>query len=287
LQSREPSVTAQHAAAHRAVHQELEGGAVFPDPLALAILGADRAEIVRDAKAHPERRRMRLFIAARSRFAEDAVAAAAATGTRQVVVLGAGLDTFACRNPYPADGLRVFEVDHPATQAWKRERLAACGVARPASMTLVPVDFETSSLSAALAAAGFDTGRAATFTWMGVVPYLTREAVFTTLAFIAGVSAAEVVFDYGNPPESRTALERAAHRDRAARVAAAGEPWITYFDSGQLEADLVTLGFHSIEDLGPSELSARYFGGPPDAPRRSGGHVIRAATSEGRTSGPG
>ncbi|PZS30789.1 MAG: SAM-dependent methyltransferase [Pseudonocardiales bacterium] len=277
MQPREPSLTARAAATHRAVHQELEGGRTFHDPVALTILGADRDEIVRDAVAHPERRLMRLFIAARSRFADDTVTAAIRRGTRQLVVLGAGLDTFAYRTTYRADELTVFEVDHPVTQAWKRERLAASGLPIPATVSFVPVDFEAGSIPEALTAAGFDSGAPAIFTWLGVVPYLTQDAVLATLRFIVGVPGAEVVFDYSNPSDSLPARQREAQRARAARVAAVGEPWITYFDSERLKADLIELGFHTIEDLGPTGLSTRYFGGPPTAPRRPGGHVIRAA----------
>ena len=127
MQTGQPSQTAQRAAAHRAAHQLLEHGRIFHDPLAVQILGESPGTIAREAAANPERRGMRLFIAARARFAESAVAAAVQRGVRQLVVLGAGLDTFAYRNPH-AD-LRVFEVDHPATQAWKRQRLAEADAA--------------------------------------------------------------------------------------------------------------------------------------------------------------
>lgn len=277
MQPRQPSLTARSAAAHRAAHQELEGGRVFRDPLAVRILGGDAADIAREATAHPERRTMRLFIAARTRVAEDALSVAVGRGVRQLVVLGAGLDTFAYRNPY--EGLAVFEVDHPSTQAWKRERLADAGVVPPSSLTFAPVDFEREELAEGLAAAGLDPARPAFFSWLGVVPYLTRAAVFDTLGFIASLpSGAEVVFDYGDPPSHRSVEQRAAHDARAARVAELGEPWISYFTAEALATDLAGLGFSTIEDLGPTQLAARYFGGPADAPPRPGGHVIRAGT---------
>src|SRR5258708_39715471 len=112
-----PSLTARRAAAHRAVHQLVENGAVFADPLAVSLLGEPHEALVADCAANPERRAMRLFIAARHRFADEVIATAIVRGTRQVVVLGAGLDTTVYRNPH-AD-LRAFEVDHPATQSWK------------------------------------------------------------------------------------------------------------------------------------------------------------------------
>ena len=125
MQTSRPSQTARGAAAYRAIHQMLDGGVIFSDPFASKILD-DETRAARDAiAADPSLRPMRLFIAARSRFSEDTLAACVARGVRQIVVLGAGLDTFSLRNPYAGQGVRVFEVDYPATQAWKRERRRA------------------------------------------------------------------------------------------------------------------------------------------------------------------
>jgi len=275
MQTGQPSQTAQRAAAHRAAHQLLEDGRIFQDPLAVPILGESPGAIAREAAANPERRGMRLFIAARTRFAESAVAAAVQRGVRQLVVLGAGLDTFAYRNPH-AD-LRVFEVDHPATQAWKRQRLAEAGIAMPDSMRFAPVDFERVSLAEGLNAAGFAPVAQAIFTWLGVVPYLTEQAVFATLGYIAGLApGSEVVFTYSDPPGSMTAERAAAHGRRAAHVAALGEPWLTSFTPATLHARLRDLGFNGIEDLGPAEVAILYFGAAAGSPERKGGHLIRA-----------
>ncbi len=221
--SGQASRTALGAAGHRAVHQVLERGFIFADPLALRILGADADEALAEAEREPRRRGLRLFIAVRTRFAEDALAAAIARGASQLVVLGAGLDTYAYRADI-GDRLRIFEVDHPATQAWKRERLASAGIAIPPTLTFAPVDFERESLATGLAAAGLDPARRSFFTWLGVTPYLSEEAVFATLGFIAGLpGGAEVVFDYTNPPETIADPARRAHHEAlAARVAAAG-----------------------------------------------------------------
>jgi methyltransferase (TIGR00027 family) len=247
-----PSRTAFGAAAHRAAHQVLEKGAVFSDPLALAILGPEADAAVREAEADPSRRGLRLFIAARSTIAETALASAVLDrGVRQLVVLGAGLDTFACRNPF-RDSLHVFEVDHPLTQAWKRRRLVEAGVAPPPSLTFVPVNFEREDLLARLVACGFAPGQPSFFTWLGVAPYLTRQAVFATLAMIGALSgAAEVVFDYSDPPHTLAPELRAAHEARAARVAALGEPFLSYFEPADLHPTLRTLGFAEIDDLRP------------------------------------
>lgn len=271
----QPSRTALGAAWHRAAHQVLEHGSVFADPLALRILGLDEAAALSRAEGDEERGRLRLFIAVRSRFAEDALAADLARGVRQVVILGAGLDTFAYRAEVGA-GVRLYEVDHPATQAWKRSRLAEAGIPVPEALTFAPVDFERETLGEGLEAAGFEPGQASFFTWLGVVPYLTDQAVFATLAYIARLSGgAQVVFDYANPPED---LDPGGHDLLAARVAAVGEAFRTDFHTEVLHGRLAALGFGEIEDLGPAQIRDRYFpdrhGGPgPDR----GGHVVRAS----------
>jgi methyltransferase (TIGR00027 family) len=272
-----PSRTAFAAAMHRAAHQLLEGGRIFSDPLALAIVGQDAASIVGRAQRDPASAAMRLFIAVRTRFAEDACAAAVGTGIRQIVVLGAGLDTYAYRAVTTA-GLRIFEVDHPATQAWKRERLAAAAIAVPAALCFAPVDFERETLTHGLAAAGFDATRPAVFSWLGVTPYLSAQAIWSTLGFVAGLAAGtQVVFDYANPPHTLTPAQRRAHRSRARRVAELGEAWQSFFETAALHSRLRASGFRHIEDLGPQELVRRYLGTEPPA-SDSGGHVLHAAT---------
>lgn len=276
----QPSRTALAAAAHRAAHQLLEEGRIFADPLALPVLGLDPETVAREAEAQPERRGMRLFIAARTKIAETALKAGVETrGVAQLVVLGAGLDTFAYRNPF-GDRLAVFEVDHPATQAWKRRRLAEAGIAPPVGLTFAPVDFEQQGLRDGLSAAGFDPTRRSFFTWLGVVPYLSEAAVVATLTAIAGLpGGGEVVFDYADPPESLSPEHRAAHQRRADRVAELGEPWLSYFEPPQLHARLRELGFGAVDDLGLRDLAQRYFGVDParQLPER-GGHVLYAAT---------
>jgi methyltransferase (TIGR00027 family) len=264
------------AAFYRAAHQVLEGGRIFADPLAVAILGADAATLGSDREQQPARRRMRIFVALRTRFAEDALAAAVARGTRQLVVLGAGLDTYAYRGA-ERERLRIFEVDHPSTQAWKRQRLAEAGIPVPPRLTFAPVDFERETLGGGLAAAGFEPAVPTFFLWLGVVPYLTKEAVGATLAFIAALpGGAEVVFDYSDPPESLTHDLRAQHEERAARVAALGESFLSHFEPEQLHDRLRELGFAEIEDLGLPAIAARYFPRRPAAAPHRGGHVLRA-----------
>jgi methyltransferase (TIGR00027 family) len=288
MQFGEPSRTALGAARHRAAHQLLEQGRIFADPLAVRILtegagGEDAETIAREAEESPSRRAMRIFIAVRTRFAEDALAAAVERGVRQLVVLGAGLDTYAYRGTL-SHILRVFEVDHPATQAWKRRRLDEAAIPLPACLTFAPIDFERETLAGGLEAAGFDTAQQTFFTWLGVVPYLTAEAVWSTLGFISSIgraglpNGAHVVFDYSDPPDSLTPEMRARHDERAARVADLGEPWVNYFESDKLRARLTDLGFRTVEDLGPPQIAARYFPDRAVAVPEKGGHILRAAT---------
>lgn len=226
----------------------------------------------------PSRLRMRIFIAARTRFAEDALTAAVERGVRQLVVLGAGLDTYAYRSTL-RDRLRIFEVDHPATQAWKRQCLAHAAMPIPSSLTFAPIEFEHQSLAEGLAAAGFDSSQHTFFTWLGVVPYLTEETVWSTLDFIASLpNGAHVVFDFGDPPESLPTEWRESHQKRANHVAELGEAWLSYFDADELHVKLIALGFGEIEDLGPREIAARYFPDRVGTLPRKGGHILRATT---------
>ena len=221
---------------------------------------------------------MRIFVAARARFAEDALAAAVERGLSQVVILGAGLDTYAYRNPFHGR-LSVFEVDYPDTQAWKRARLRAALIPIPDTLTFAPVDFESQNLANGLVGAGFDASLQTFFIWLGVVPYLTQEAIWSTLAYIANLpGGAHVIFDYGDPPDSLSPEVRILHDRRAAHVEAEGEPWVSYFDSDELKTKLTGLGFSGLEDLGPAQIAVRYF---PNRAGRSpdrGGHILRATT---------
>ena len=284
---REPSRTAFAAAAYRAAHQVLERGRIFDDPLALRILGSDPGVFLDRPEIHEAQKGIRFFVVGRARIAEAALLAGVEDRrVGQLVVLGAGLDTFAYRNPV-GDRLRVFEVDHPATQAWKRRRLAEAGVAVPGGDVYAPVDFERDDLSKRLKEAGLDPAVRTFFTWLGVVPYLTREAVSATLRRIAAhPGGAEVVFDYGEPRDRVDPALRAQYAARAARVAAAGEPFLSFFVPEALHRELRALDFSRIDDLDVPAMIRRLAGdrgetrpaqGPASGPR-SGGHVLFAAT---------
>ncbi len=197
-------------------------------------------------------------MAARSRYAEDELACAFAQGVRQYVVLGAGLDTFAYRNPHP--GLRVFEVDHSATQAWKREQLQAANIAIPESLTFVTIDFDRQTLADGLGHPGFNASAPAFFSWLGVTPYLSREACMSTLSFIAKMPAGSgVVFDFVVDRRLLNPGQRMALDALSKRVAHYGEPFQLFFDPAKLQDELKSLGFHRTDFLQGRELNARYF----------------------------
>lgn len=274
-----PSATAQRVAERRAAHQLVDHPPVFVDPLAIPILGAEAAAALPHSDAVSSARLLRAFLAARSRFAEDELARAVARGVRQFVLLGAGLDTFAYRNPHA--GLRVFEVDRPETQAWKRARLDAARIPVPESVSYVPVDFERQSFAEELARVGFASGQPAFFAWLGVVPYLNRETIFATLKTIAGMCPGNgVVFDYGVPRSALGFFERLAYDALARRVAASGEPFRSFFDPAELAQELRRVGFREIEDLGAAEIDSRYFANRSDNLRAlsKAGHLISASS---------
>ena len=278
MTERPPSRTALGAAAYRAAHQLFENGKIFSDPFARKILGEDGDDTIANISADPAQSRMRIFIAARSRYAEDNLSVAVARGVRQVVVLGAGLDTFALRNPHSDLGLRVFEVDHAGTQAWKRRRLTEVGLTTPATLTFAAIDFESDDLSDGLRSVGFDPDRPAFFIWLGVVPYLEQAVILATLRYIASIPASEVVFDYSEPLVNYPLEQRAKIVALADYSAQLGEPWITYFDPAEIKQQLSEYSFDKIEDLGASQIAVRYLGAPPSTPDAGpGGHIIRAA----------
>ena len=191
------------------------------------------------------------------------------------MLLGAGLDTFALRNPH--HDIQVFEIDHPATQAWKLELMAVAGLTPPASAHLVPVDFERDDLADALKAAGYDRQVKTHFAWLGVVPYLSLDAFRSTLTFIAGsVEGSGVVLDYGQPRAVLPPLEQLAHDSLAARVQLAGEPFQLFFTPAEMATELAS--FRHVEDLGRNELNARFFSARSDALRLLGssGRLVSA-----------
>jgi methyltransferase (TIGR00027 family) len=272
----EPSRTALRVAMRRAAHQLLDRPPVLDDPIAIRMLGPQLEAQLRADPARSESGRydsyLRAFLAARSRFAEEHLAAARRAGLTQYVILGAGLDTFAYRQPVDDRPLAIWEVDYPATQAWKRQQLAAADIAIPSNLQFVPVDFEHDTLRDVLAAAGLDRTAGTVFSWLGVTPYLTRDAIDATLGYIASVAGTSggVAFDYALERSQLSWLQRQVFDYMAARVAAAGEPWRTAFEPAAFARDLASMGFRVIEDGSPDVLNARYFSGRVDGLRVGG-----------------
>lgn len=266
MQTGQASRTALGVARRRAVHQLLDRPPVLADPIAIPILGPEfEIDAIRNdpRQQHPVARVFRAFMAVRSRYAEDNLAAAVASGVAQYVILGAGLDTFAYRNPFPQ--IRVFEVDFPATQQWKRSLLHTAGIPEPTNLTFVPLDFEHHTLQEGLAEVGFDGSLPAFFCWLGVVPYLTLRAFRTTIDLIAGMpTGSGVILDYALSAEDLSPARQRTRQALADRVAAVGEPFQLFFRSEQLENELKTAGFQRIEQLDAEETNTRYFANRAD-----------------------
>jgi methyltransferase (TIGR00027 family) len=264
----QPSPTALTAAAARAAHLIVDGEPViFADTLAEAMLGERAGELLAYHRAHgthPVLAGARAQVTCRSRYAEDSLARGIGRGIDQYVLLGAGLDTFAYRSPL-AGRVRVFEVDHPATQDYKRGALLAPagggrGVAgdvraEPDGVRFVPVDFARDSLAGALARAGFDAARAAFVNWLGVTMYLDKAAIEATVSALGAVApGTELVVDYMLPAGRRDAAGQ-VYADLVGQAAAErGEPWLSVFAPEDMAALLARHGFGPARDVGLREM---------------------------------
>ncbi len=277
METGQASKTALRVAIRRAAHQLTDLPPVLDDPIAVRLVGPSYPRDMERAM-HPVARDFRAFLAARSRYAEDRLAAAVAQGIAQYVVLGAGLDTFAYRNPFPS--LRIFEVDFPATQQGKQAMLAEAAIPVPGNLTFVPLDFENNTLQDGLREAGFDDRSPAFFSWLGVVPYLTLDAFRATLGVLAHMPAGSAVsFDYTLLPESLSPARRKVFNTLAARVAAAGEPFQLFFMPDQLEQELRRAGFRRIEQVDTNQLNDLYFHNRSDGLKLSPVRVGMLATA--------
>ncbi|KFG97682.1 MerR family transcriptional regulator [Burkholderia paludis] len=264
-----PKPSALLVATQRAAHQLLDRPLVLDDPVALTVLGAAEVQALHDNLdkfRQPMTVGLRSTVVVRSRLADDVWADALGRGVRQYVVLGAGLDTSAFRHP-DAPG-RVFEVDLPATQAWKQARLRDAGMAPPPSLRFVPVDFERVGLAEGLARAGFDADAPAVFSWLGVTMYLDEAAVIDTLRFIAGCAkGSAVLFEYVMPLANLPPLMRITMEQMTARLAAHGEPWKSFFEPDALAVRLAALGFSHSSTWTPDALNRRYLANRADGLR--------------------
>jgi len=233
--------------------------------------------VLQFANGHPLASIGRLFTAARSRIAEDALSGAIERGVQQIVILGAGLDTLALRSIHGARQIRIYEVDRPATQAWKRQRLAEAQLALPPWLILVPIDFERDDLGERLADAGFRQNSPTFFIWLGVVPYLTREAIVRTLDYTASIQNSEVVFDYMEPPEAFSEEMKELVTRRTEQLEKMDERWASRFGPDDIAAVLRSHEFSDIEDISFDEIKSRFGDAVQGlAPGHAGLHVVHA-----------
>jgi methyltransferase (TIGR00027 family) len=257
----------------RAAHQLIDGEPkILSDPVVLRLLDAD---VLAKIKAHPEVLSapwllgMRSHVLLRSRYTEDRLAE---SGIDQFVVLGAGYDTFAYRQPEWARKLRIFEVDHPASQRAKRELLSAKGIEVPPNVEFVSIDFEHVSLKDGLAASNLDLGRPAFFSCLGVLVYLTEDAAYEVFRVVASFpKSSEIAFTFSQPDSALDAAEAARRGILATAAGSMGEPWRTHFDRHELITRLTEMGFSEVTILDPGDAQTRYFAGRTDGlrpPRR-------------------
>lgn len=265
---RSASRTALATAYMRAAHQLLDPPPrILDDPAAVAVLGPDAERRIREAAERwqsPGARALRSHMVLRSRFAEDRLAAAAARGVTQYVVLGAGFDTFAVRQPPWARGLRILEVDHAGTQALKRSHLAAAGIPVPPNAGFATVDFERESLRDGLVRHGISPAERTFFSWLGVTMYLPEAAIDAVLrSAVEFPAGSEMVLTFAPPDD--------APRPVAERAAEAGEPWLSYFEPADMRDRLLAAGFTAVELLTPAAAEALYFahGSSLPPPRRT------------------
>ena len=261
MQKGTPSGSAQAAAIVRALHRIVDDEPRILNDSIAASLVADELERYQSlVRFFPFSSFLRANLLMRSRYAEDCLAEAQRFGVRQYVLLGAGLDTFAYRQPDWASSLRIFEVDYPATQNRKREKLAAVDIPIPDNVTLVPVDFERISLEEGLGAAGFDFHVPTFFSSLGVSQYLTADAFDRSLRFVVSLPPrTEIVFSFILAGSALSVAERVRAAVLAMLTAARGEPWLTGFSPEQLCSKLKSMGFSQVKLFSADAANSRYF----------------------------
>jgi methyltransferase (TIGR00027 family) len=267
------SRTALATAYLRAAHQLLDPPPrILDDPTALAVLGPGAEQMIRDSAAlaqTPESRALRAHMVLRSRFAEDRLAAAIGRGVTQYVILGAGFDTFAVRQPAWARNLRILEVDHAGTQELKRSHLAGAGLTVPPNAGFATIDFERESLREGLLRHALSPTERTFFSWLGVTMYLPEDAIDAVLRSVAEFPAgSEIVLTFASASNMPQGV--------AGRAAQAGEPWLSYFEPEQIQEKLRDAGFSSVELLTPQDAKSRYFDAPSSLPAPARTTIVAA-----------
>ncbi len=276
-----PSATALGAAVMRAMHQTLDDPRILDDPIAALLVGPELARRSAITRMMPFGARLRANFVMRSRYAEDCLAEASGNGIGQYVMLGAGLDTFAYRQPEWGRALRIFEVDHPATQKWKLEKLAAAGIAVPGNLSMAPVDFENISLRDGLTAAGFDPRVPTFFSSLGVSQYLSEGALEVSLKFVLSMPRrSEIVFSFVLASQALGLGERVGISIFAAIAAAGGERWLSRYVPATLARELESMGFSKVVHFSADDANDRYFPARRDDMRASRLEGMRASRLE-------
>ena len=262
------SKTAALAASVRAYHQQQSNSPVFADDYAVDMVPFVWRVIAKNRllgwfvvhKIFHLFRPIHTEVILRARYAEDRLMEAISEGVGQYVILGAGLDTFSMRHKELVDSLRIFELDHPATQATKEKQVRAVNGGVPSNLVFVPIDFETDQLNEALIRAGFDPQKPAFFSWLGTTYYLTKDAIRETFGRVADVAApgSRIVFDYKLarhliPEESLLFADRLDQF-----VARRGEPMLSVFTPEELNNEMSQIGFVEIETIPSEEQKRRY-----------------------------
>ena len=213
----------------------------------------------------------------RSRFTEDALESAVRGGVRQYVLIGAGFDSFALRRPSYSQNLDIFEIDHPATQQLKRERIAECGLELPPSVHFIAADLSQQSVAAALSQSAYDPAVLTFFSWLGVTMYLTREANLATFRSVASCSPAGSLLAFTYIESAILQSQSTAIQELQARVASMGEPFLSGFEPALLAGDLRSCGLELMEDLtGPAIIDRYRRAGTRGFERHSSSHVALA-----------
>ena len=278
------SVTAEGVAIQRALHQTLDAvPKILYDPIApllLDLASASTKALIAAAESmtRPVKSPFRAVFIMRSRYTEDCLAESLVRGVSQYVILGAGLDTFAYRQPAWGNALRIYEVDHPASQEWKRERLEGAKVRIPGNLIFAPIDFETPSLRDGLATAGFDSHTPSFFSLLGVSQYLPAEALESIFGLVQALpKGTELVFEFIVPDDLMPADEASVFGAIASFAADRGEPWLTRLRPEELKSRLTALGFSQVYHLSPQAANERYFQGRrDDLAAWSGAQMVRA-----------
>ncbi|MGK9231574.1 class I SAM-dependent methyltransferase [Inquilinus limosus] len=277
-----PDSTAVRVALWRAMHVEVDAPPpVLDDRVGLQLAAPEEGWRRRGDMDEHRTRNFRASIVARARFIENLVVEQAGRGVGQYVILGAGLDSFAQRRPEIASSLRIFEIDQPGTQAWKRQRLIELGFGIPNGLRFVPVDFEAGeSWWERLVAAGFDPARPAVVVSTGVSLYLTREANAATLRQLAALaSGSTLAMTYLLPMELADPEERPGREMAEAGARASGTPFISMFAPEEMRDLARNVGFREARTISAAELAERYFAGRPDGLRPSKSEEILVATT--------